>query len=153
MLEIFATNYLFAASDYYRYVQKEDWNDATSDITAFIEQGDLILFNSNFVEIPFDYYLNTYSQDSSQVQKCIQAEKLGVPEDLFDNGILEPKMTISDEPGLISLLHGHKRVWLLYSHNSYTDPTGLIPQRLASQMKLIRQDDFYGVQVQLYGTP
>jgi hypothetical protein len=153
VLAIFATNYLFAASDYYRYMQKEDWNGATSYVTAFIEPGDLILFNSNFVEIPFDYYLNTYSQDSTQVQKCIQAEKLGVPEDLFQSGILEPKMIVSDEPRLISLLHGHKRVWLVYSHNSYTDPTGLIPQTLASQMKLIQQNDFYGVQVLLYGNP
>ena len=37
---------------------------------------------------------------------------------------------------------------LVYSHDSYTDPMGLIPQTLASKMELIRQRDFYGGQIQ-----
>ena len=76
-----------------------------------------------------------------------------VPLDLFDTGILEPEMTASELPGLISLLSGHDRVWLVYSHDSYTDPMGLVPQTLASQMKLTRTRDFYGGQVQLYVNP
>ncbi len=108
----------------------------------------MVLFNSNFVVIPFDYYFKPYEK-----QYRIQVQKRGVPADLFDSGILEPRMTANDIPGLISLLSGHDRVWLVYSHDSYTDPTGLIPQTLASQMKLIRQRDFYGGKVQLYGTP
>ena len=66
---------------------------------------------------------------------------------------LEPKMTTNDIPGLISLLSGHNRVWLVYSHDLYTDPIGLIPQTLAAQKKLIRTREFYGGQVQLYGNP
>jgi hypothetical protein len=62
-------------------------------------------------------------------------------------------MTTNDIPGLISLLSGRNRVWLVYSHASYTDPMGLIPQTLAAQMKLIRTREFYGGQVQLYGNP
>jgi len=62
-------------------------------------------------------------------------------------------MTESDIPKLISMLRGHNRVWLVYSHDSYTDPKGLVPQTLASQMKLIRKRDFYGGQVQLYEAP
>ncbi len=100
------------------------------------------------VEIPFDYYFKPYEDYYS-----IQVEKHGVPQDLFESGVLEPQMTTNDIPGLISLLSGHNRVWLVYSHDSYTDPMGLIPQTLASQMKLIRKDDFDGGQVQLYGTP
>jgi len=50
-------------------------------------------------------------------------------------------------------LRGHKRVWLVYSHNDYTDPMGLIPKTIASEMKLIRKRDCYGVQVQLYEAP
>jgi mannosyltransferase len=145
---IFATNYLLSTSDYYRFYQKEDWNTAAGYVAYFAEKDDLVLFNSNFVEIPFNYYFRTYEDLYS-----IQVEKQGVPLDLFDSGILEPRMTTEDIPGLISLLNGHDRVWLVYSHNWYTDPTGLIPQTLASQMKLIRTRDFYGGQVQLYGTP
>jgi hypothetical protein len=139
---------LFSASDYYRFYQKEDWNTAAGYVANFAEKDDLLLFNSNFVEIPFNYYFKQYENLYS-----IQVDKQGVPQDLFDTGILEPEMTVDDIPGLISLLRGHNRVWLVYSHDSYTDPLGLIPQTLASNMKLIRERDFYGGQVQLYESP
>lgn len=148
VLGILSAINLFSASDYYRFYQKEDWNTAAGYIALFAEKDDLVLFNSNFVEIPFNYYFEGYEEYYS-----IQVEKRGVPMDLFDSGVLEPRMTTKDIPGLISLLRGHDRVWLVYSHNSYTDPLGLIPQTLASQMKLTRMRDFYGGQVQLYVTP
>ncbi|MFH1523676.1 MAG: glycosyltransferase family 39 protein [Chloroflexota bacterium] len=139
---------LLSAGDYYRFYQKENWGTAAGYVAYFYEKNDLILFNSNFVEIPFNYYFRTYEK-----QYYIQVEKQGVPLDLFDSGILEPEMTANDIPRLISLLDGHDRVWLIYSHNWYTDPMGLIPQTLASKMKLIQQYDFYGGQVQLYEAP
>lgn len=148
LLGILSTNYLFSTGDYYRFWQKEDWSTAAGYVANFAEKDDLVLFNSNFVVIPFDYYFETYEEGYS-----IQVEKHGVPLDLFDSGILEPKMTTGDVPQLISLLRGHHRVWLVYSHNDYTDPGGLIPQTLASQMKLIRQREFYGGKVQLYEAP
>jgi hypothetical protein len=100
------------------------------------------------VEIPFDYYFKPWED-----RYDLLVEKQGVPLDLFDSGILEPRMTADDIPGLISLLRGHNRVWLVYSHDSYTDPMGLIPQTLASQKNLIRTRDFYGGRVQLYANP
>jgi mannosyltransferase len=139
---------LFSAGDYYRFYQKEDWHSAAGYVANFAEKDDLVLFNSNFVVIPFDYYFKPYEKLYS-----LQVVKQGVPLDLFDSGILEPKMTESDIPELISLLSGHNRIWLVYSHDSYTDPMGLIPQTLASQRILIRERDFYGGQVQLYETP
>jgi mannosyltransferase len=145
---IFGTINLFSATDYFRFYQKEDWSTPAGYVANFAEKDDLVLFNSNFVEISFNYYFETY-EDLYR----IQVEKQGVPLDLFDSGILEPEMTVDDIPGLISLLRGHNRVWLVYSHNSYTDPMGLIPDTLAAKMKLIRVRDFYGGQVQLYGTP
>jgi mannosyltransferase len=148
VLGILGTNYLFSNGDIYRYAQKEDWSTAAGYVANFAQKDDLVLFNSNFVEIPFDYYFKPYEN-----QYSLQVVKQGVPLDLFDSGILEPKMTDSDIPGLISLVSGHNRVWLVYSHNDYTDPMGLIPQTLASQMKLIQTRDFYGGQVQLYESP
>jgi hypothetical protein len=151
-LGIFCTLNLFSASDYFRFYQKEDWSSAARDVAAFAEKDDLVLFNSNFVEIPFDYYINTFSSNSNQVEIFSQVEQRGVPLDLFQSGILEPQMTAKDIPGLISSLHGHKRVWLVYSHNWYTDPLGLVPQTLALKMKLIQTEDFNGGQVLLYET-
>jgi hypothetical protein len=145
---IFATINMFSTADYYRFMQKEDWSTAAGWVANFAEKDDLVLFNDPFVQIPFDYYFKTYENLYS-----IQVEKHGLPVDLFDSGIVEPKMTTSDIPRLISLISGRKRVYLVYSHNWYTDPMGLIPQTLASEMELMRKRDFYGGQVQLYGTP
>jgi mannosyltransferase len=145
---ILGTINLFSVGDYYRFYHKEDWYTAAGYVAKFAEKDDLVLFNSNFVEISFNYYFREYEN-----LYRIQVEKQGVPLDLFDSGVLEPEMTANDIPGLISLLHGHNRVWLVYSHNWYTDPKGLIPQTLASKMELIRRRDFYGGQVQLYETP
>ena len=145
---ILGLNNLFTASDNYRFMQKEDWRTAAGYVANFAEKGDLVLFNAPWVQIPFDYYFKTYEK-----QYFMQVEKHGVPVDRFDSNILEPKMTDSDIPNLISLQSGRDRVWLVYSHNWNTDPMGLIPQTLASHWRLIRQRDFYGGQVQLYGTP
>jgi hypothetical protein len=139
---------LFSAGDYYRFYEKEDWYTAAGYVAGFCEKNDLVLFNSNLVEIPFNYYFKPF-----ETHYYLQVEKHGVPQDLFESGNLEPLMTTSDIPGLISLLSGHNRVWLVYSHDSYTDPMGLIPQTLASRMKLTRDDEFYGGRVQLFVTP
>jgi hypothetical protein len=148
VLGILCVNYVSSAGDIYRFVQKEDWNSAAGYVAYFAEKGDLVLFNSNFVEIPFEYYFKPWED-----RYDLQLEKHGVPLDLFESCVLEPRMTANDIPGLISLLRGHDRVWLVYSHNDITDPMGFIPQTLAARMKLIRARDFYGGQVQLYGTP
>lgn len=148
LLGIVSANYLFSAGDYYRFYQKEDWSTAAGYVANFAQKDDLILFNSNFVVIPFNYYFRPYEE-----RYAIEVVRRGVPLDLFDSGVLEPKMTTSDIPELISLLRGHDRVWLVYSHDSYTDPAGIVPQTLASQMTLIQQRNFYGGQIHLYTNP
>jgi hypothetical protein len=145
---ILGTINLFSVGDYYRFMYKEDWSTPAGYVANFAKENDLVLFHASWMQIPFDYYFAPYEDLYS-----IQVEKHGIPEDMFDSGVLEPKMTESDIPRLISLVNGRERVWLVYSHNWYTDPMGIIPQTLASKMRLIRQRDFYGGQVQLYGTP
>lgn len=148
MLGVLVTNYLSSSGDIYRFVQKEDWDTAAGYVANYAEKDDLVLFNSNFVVISFNYYFRAYEQ-----KYMIQVDKRGLPLDLFESGILEPKMTENDVPGLISLIRGHDRVWLVYSHDDYTDPDGLIPRTLLSQMKLVREREFYGGTVQLYEIP
>jgi 4-amino-4-deoxy-L-arabinose transferase-like glycosyltransferase len=145
---VVATYYMFAAGDYYRYYQKEDWSTAAGYVANFAEKDDLVLFNSNFVEIPFNYYFEPFAQ-----KYRLEVVQQGVPLDLLDSGILEPKMTESDIPRLKALVREYDRVWLVYSHDSYTDPVGLIPQTLASVKHLSRTREFYGGEVQLYETP
>jgi hypothetical protein len=148
VLGIIGTYNLFTAGDNYRHIQKEDWSSAAGFVAKFAEEEDLVLFNAPWVQIPFDYYFKPFEE-----QYLIQVEKHGVPAEMFESSLLEPKMTAGEIPKIISLLSGHNRVWLVYSQEWNTDPMGLIPQTLASQMELIGKRDFYGGEVQLYGFP
>ncbi|MCB0115411.1 MAG: glycosyltransferase family 39 protein, partial [Caldilineaceae bacterium] len=139
---------LFTAGDYYRFYQKEDWFTPAGYVAYYAEQDDLVLFNSNFVEVAFDYYFRAYED-----QYKLQVQKQGVPADLIDDGVLEPLMTEDDIPTLLSMIRGRDRVWLVYSHDAYTDPDGLVPQTLASNMDLVQEREFYGGKVQLYTQP
>jgi hypothetical protein len=145
---ILSASNLFSASDYFRFMRKEDWSTAAGYVANFAQEDDLVLFNATWVQVPFDYYFEEYENLYS-----IRVEKHGVPKDMFDSGILEPKMTDSDIPGMVAMLSGHDRVWLVYSHDWNTDPMGLIPQTLESKMALVRERDFYGGQVRLYVAP
>jgi len=69
-----------------------------------------------------------------------------VPVDLFDRGVLEPKMAASDLSRLRALIQGRERVWLVYSHDWYTDPPAL-----AEELDLLDRCKFHDLQVRLYG--
>lgn len=147
-LGVFGANNLFAVSDYFRFLVKEDWHTAAGYVANFAEPQDLVLFNGNWVQIPFDYYFREYEDLYS-----IEVEKRGLPEDMFASGVLEPVMTENDLPRLQALLTGRDRAWLVYSHDWYTDPQGLIPQTLEKGMRIVRQRPFYGGVVLLYAKP
>ncbi|MCX7683392.1 MAG: glycosyltransferase family 39 protein [Anaerolineae bacterium] len=128
--------------EYYVKFEKEQWDDAAAFVAERVVAGDVILFNATWVQIPFDYYFRTYN---------LQVAEHGVPVDLFDRGVLEPKMTEADLPRLRELIRGHDRVWLVYSHNWYTDPQGLIPATLDEELEFRGSWEFYGLRVYLYG--
>jgi hypothetical protein len=148
VLGLFGTLNLMSAGDYHRWAQKEDWKKPAGHVANFAQKDDLILFNASRVQIPFDYYFIEYER-----QYSLQVEKHGLPVDLFDSGVLEPEMTESDISGLISMLGGHKRVWLVYGYQWNTDPMGLVPQTLGEQMKLVDERDYPWVRILLYETP
>jgi len=129
---------------YYTFFVKEEWDKAAAYVGERVEKEDMLLFNATWVQIPFDYY---YRYQNRPVTKH------GAPVDLFDRGILEPKMAESDLPRLRELISDKKRVWLIYSHNWYTDPQNLIPTALAQDFALLDQRQFNGLEVRLYGRP
>jgi hypothetical protein len=128
--------------EYYARFEKEAWDDAAAFVAGRVEPDDLILFNATWAQIPFDYYFRSYG---------FPIVERGVPVDLFDRGVLEPKMARRDLPRLRSLVQGHERVWLVYSHEWYTDPDGLIPPALEEELGLVGRWRFHGLQVRLYG--
>jgi mannosyltransferase len=130
---------------YYTDFPKEEWDEAATLVAERVEPGDLILFNATWMQIPFDYYFRRLS-DVSVVEH-------GAPVDLFDRGVLEPKMAESDLPRLRSLVGGRDRVWLVYSHYWYTDPDGLISPALEEDLDLQRRWELGEVEVWLYAAP
>lgn len=126
--------------NYYFGFQKEAWDQGAAYIAQRVQPEDLILFNATWVQIPFDYYFRQYN---------LPVAEHGVPVDLFDRG-LEPKMTREDLPRLEELTRGYQRVWLVYSHNWYTDPEGLIPAALERLGRLVDRREFIGLRVDLY---
>ena len=55
-------------------------------------------------------------------------------------------------PHMRTLLTGHKRIWLVYSHDWYTDPNQLIPSELRQQLHQTEQNAFIGLQVLRFDT-
>jgi mannosyltransferase len=135
---------LLSLRQYYAFFDKEEWDKAAAYVGEHVEKDDMLLFNATWVQIPFDYYYRHQNRPVAQH---------GAPVDLFDRGILEPKMSESDLPRLRQLLADKERVWLIYSHDWYTDPKKLIPTALSQDLKLLDQHQFNGLEVRLYGKP
>jgi mannosyltransferase len=140
MLLIFLN--LSAVYNYYQYVEKERWDQAAEYVAQNIQENDIIVFNAGWVQIPFDYYFDDYS---------LQVGKFGAPATLFEMGQIEPIMHENDIPRLRSIIEGRERIWLVYSHNWYTDPQGLVPATIDEMYRLLERKQFYQVEVYLFG--
>jgi len=123
---------------YYFWFQKEAWDEAALHVAEQARPGEMILFNATWVQIPFEYYYERYELDSLLK---------GLPVDLFDRGELEPAMEEADVPRIQELLAGRDQVWLVYSHNWYSDPDGIIPRELGKVFGEAEITEFRGVQI------
>ncbi len=123
---------------YYFWFQKEAWDEAASHIAEQVRPGDMIVFNATWVQIPFEYYYERYDLDTALK---------GLPVDLFDRGELEPAMEEADIPRIQEILAGRDQVWLVYSHNWYSDPDGIIPRELSKIFVESEEADFEGIQI------
>jgi hypothetical protein len=127
--------------EYYVRFEKEAWDEAAAYVAARAKEEELILYHATWVQIPFDYYLEGEN---------LSLQKHGVPVDLFDRGVLEPKMRAEDRGRIAELVEGRERVWLVYSHQWWTDPQGLVLATLQEHLDLVRRRRFYGLEVRLY---
>ncbi|MGH7801016.1 MAG: glycosyltransferase family 39 protein [Thermodesulfobacteriota bacterium] len=96
---------------YYTNFEKERWDLAAEYVAQNSDREDLVLFSSALGQIPFEYYFDRYN---------LMLENHGLP-----TNFSERKMTIEDVPALENLLQNHQRVWLIYSHEWFTDPERL----------------------------
>lgn len=134
-----------ALANYYQHFPKEEWDKAAAYVATQAKPGDLLLFNATWVQLPFDYYFRHFPAAQDE-----RIARHGVPVDLFDRGILEPKMTRADLPRLETLVADHQRVWLIYSHDWYTDSEQQIPRALANKGRLVDEQRFIGLRILRY---
>lgn len=133
----------FGLHGYYYFFPKEGWDQAAAYIADQAEPDDLVLFNATWVQVPFEYYFKRFGLDT---------ELKGLPVDLFEGGQLEPAMEESDVSRVQELLAGRERVWLIYSHNWYSDPQGIVPRELRALFRDVEQAQFVGIQISRYAS-
>jgi mannosyltransferase len=112
---------------YWQKPEYEAWRPVVQHIARRVRPGDVILFNDSYVQLPFDYYFERYH---------ISVVEHGIPGDFGAAFIQEHLMTNGDVPELRSFVANHARIWLVYSHNWYTDPFGLVPRNLGQVARL-----------------
>ncbi len=130
---------VYSLGAYYTGFAKENWRGAAAYVGTRAAPGDLALFTAPWVQIPFDYY---YTREHET-----PVERHGAPTDFFSTGELEPAMRPEDLPALRDLIAGRETVWLVYSHEWYTDAEGLVLDELQNAMDLVTVSDFNGVRV------
>jgi len=129
-----------ALFNYYVDSPKEQWQAAAALVAAHVQPGEGVIFNAGWTRIPFDYYFD-------QTTEVASTPRFGLPVDPFERGELEPVMAESDLPRLDELIRGRPGVWLIYSHEAYTDPAGLILATLEGKMTRSGEWSFVGVRV------
>jgi hypothetical protein len=73
-----------------------------------------------------------------------------MPADPFDRGELEPKVIEADVARLDRLVDGRPRVWLVLSHDGYSDPDRIVTTRLGQQWHVVAQVDLAAIRIQGY---
>ncbi len=122
----------------------EQWDRAVSIVQAHAQPDDLLLFNAAWTQLPFEYYATRAGLD---------LEAHGVPVDIARARELEPLTTPADVARIERLVAGRSRVWLIYSHEWYTDPDGITRRALERHFVLARAWDLPGIKIRLYTLP
>ncbi len=130
---------------FYQAPEREAWDDVATFLAQEAKPGALILFNAGWTKLPFEYY---FRETPLAGRVMLQ----GLPVDPFVDGRLEPKMTAEALPHLHRLVQGREGVWLVYSHEWYTDPQELIRQELTRLFGPPRERRFPGVRVLVFGS-
>ncbi len=119
----------------------EPWDRVARQVASRVHQGDVVLFNAGWVQLPFDYYFRRTGR---------VVEKHGIPVDFGQGRELEPLTQETDLARLQELLRDHPRAWLIYSHEWYTDPRHLTLKGLHAWGVLRETWTFPGIRVYVF---
>jgi uncharacterized membrane protein len=144
-LALFAASNVASQSLSWNTTVKEDWPAAAALVAAQQQNGDLILFDAYFAQMPFDYY---YFQHNPAGGPALE-RGYGTQESL----VLVNPTEVSPDAASGSDGTGYARVWLVVSHSSAPDaPDGseAALQLLAQHYQRVQAWQFVGVTVVLY---
>ena len=134
LLAALLTINLLSVQNYYATFRREEWRTAAAYLAARAAPGDLVLFHTPWVQLPFAYYLRRARSDL-----VLQS----TPLPLFDNNQLEPLVTPDQLGNIVTAVGDRQRVWLVYSHFWYSDPENLVPQQLRQILPRCKEQQFF----------
>ncbi|MBA2734863.1 MAG: glycosyltransferase family 39 protein [Acidobacteria bacterium] len=122
---------LVTLRNYFGSPRKDMWREAVARFTILAKPNDLVLFNQQSSQVPFDYYAG-------------RADLIEKPFPDYSSELR--KDNLADL--LKSAIEGHDRIWLVLSHESELAP--LIPQQLIQWYALSAHEISPGVEMYLF---
>lgn len=129
-----------ALAGYYRDGEREGWRDAAALISARAGDGEVVLFHANWAQLPFAYHYAT-------MEEAPAIEQIPLPEPVFSGDVAEPKMTRAHLPYMHERIIGRERLFLVYSHDWYTDPEKLVIRALENRYRVAADWEFEAIRV------
>ncbi len=129
--------------EYHAHGEREAWRDAAAAVAYLAEPGDAVVFQAGWVQLPFMYHYD-------RMRGNVLTERPW-PEDVFSGTVAEPRMTPENTRTALAKLAGVGRVWLVYSHDWYTDPDGLVLGTLDRQRPRLGEWRFRSIRLFLFG--
>ncbi len=129
--------------NYHAQGEREAWRDAAAEVAYLSEPGDSVVFQAGWVQLPFMYHYNRMRGDL--------LTEWPLPEPVFSGTVAEPRMTPENARTSLAQLDGVGRIWLIYSHDWYTDPDGLTLSTLNRLRPILGEWHFRSIRVFLLG--
>ena len=129
---------------YWQYDGLENWRAAVAHVAQRVHPEEPVLFSAAWAQIPFDYY---YERSGGP-----PVSRYGLPTDVAVSDEIEARMTPADLSRVDAVTAGRSGFWVVYSHDRYTDPRGLVPARLSASFEPVETREFTGVTVTRYAT-
>lgn len=129
-----------ALAGYYRDGEREGWQQAAALIAARAGEGEVVLFHANWAQLPFAYHY-------AALEESPVIEQIPLPEPVFSGDVAEPKMSRARLPYMHEQLIGRERLFLVYSHDWYTDPERLVIRALEDRYRVAADWEFEAIRV------
>jgi mannosyltransferase len=105
--------------------QNPDWRGLTSHVLEQAQEGDVVLFSPRWNAKPFEYY----SEGRIDINMDLPV----------------PVTSAATEAVIEDITSRYERVWLVWTQGHYSDPEGIVKQRLDQQYDVVAEQGFRGV--------